>query len=276
MFLRVSKLLCITFLLFAVSAVNAAPTISSCKRNVAGWAMSLSSDAHTLPVPEVTQITEYSDSRLAAVAAEFLKAPAAFTDWPAAAIHVKSLPGVPGSLFMVLTGFLCVSLVRDRRVWLAALAGLLWLGQAGIQALPQFALRLSHTNHSKQQLDTNLTTTYPYYLENSSRLRGDTEGTRYIGLLDHLAGIPHGESAYINTRLAESITFSQNARKLHGEAVDYPSKNTSAFRSHPAFLSEQYTSALLFDRLAAKAKQFTYFSPAFMFDNLARGPPKLT
>jgi len=224
--------------LLVLTAANAAPTIS--KSNVVVSVVSPGSDAHISSVPEVTQIAEPSDSHLARVAAEFLKPPAAFTGSPALPVGAKSLPAVPGALLMVLTGFICVSLVKDRKVWLAALAGLLWLGQAGIQAVPQLALRLSHRNHTEQQLSAELT--YPYYLENSNRLRSDIEGTQYIGLLHHLAGIPQA---------------------------------TNSFPSPSAIISERYSLNSLLNCLTLRVEQFICFSPAFIFENLPRGPPLL-
>lgn len=235
-----SKGLVVLLSLLVLSAANAAPTVSNYSSSLVVSAVSPASDVHISTVPEVTQIAELSDSHLAGVAAEFLKPPAAFTDSPAPPVGVKSLPAVPGALLMVLTGFLCVSLVKDRKVWLAALAGLLWVGQAGIQAVPQLALRLSHRNHTAQQLYAELT--YPYHLENSNRLRSDIEGTQYIGLLRRLAGIPQA---------------------------------TMSFLSPSAIISEQYSLNSLLNCLTLRVEQFTCFSPAFIFNNLARGPPEL-
>jgi len=234
------------------------------------------SDVHVATVHDATQISEYTDSHLAGLAAEFLKPPAAFTGPPAPPIHIKSLPAVPGALFMVLTGFLCVSLVKDRRVWLAALAGLLWLGQAGIQAVPQLALRLSHRNHTEQQFSAELT--YPYYLENSNRLRSDIEGTQYIGLLHHLAGIPDSTMLLLQRRLLllqsrlsfvkPRLSFLRRQESSQTEdEFGTPQSAITRFSSCPIPLLKC---------LASRAEQFIRFSPAFIFDNLARGPPKLT
>jgi len=227
--------------LLVLTAANAAPTVSNRSSNLVVSAVSPGSDAQIPIVADVTYTIESDDSYLAEVAAEFLKPPPAFMGSPALPVGAKSLPAVPGALLMVLTGFLCVSLVKDRKVWLAALAGLLWLGQAGIQAVPQLALRLSHRNHTEQQLSAVLT--YPYYLENSNRLRSDIEGTQYIGLLHHLAGIP---------------------------------QDTMSFPSPSAIISERYSLNLLLNCLTLKIEQFICFSPAFIFENLPRGPPELT
>ena len=177
------KWLAVLLPLLVLSAASAAPTVNNCSSNLVVSAESPTSNAYIPVVADAAFAAEFGNSHLAQAAAEFLKPPPAFTGSPAAPVGVKTLPAVPGALLMGLTGFLCVSLVKDRRFWLAALAGLLWVGQTGIQAVPQLAVRISHKNHIAQQLDTQLT--YPYYLENS-RLRSDVDGTQYIGLLRHL------------------------------------------------------------------------------------------
>jgi len=258
-------------LLFAASVANAAPTISNCNRNIVDYAVPSTSDVHTHVVSEVTRITEYGDSPLAAVAVEFLKPPAGFTDLAVSSpIHVKSLPAVPGALFMVLTGFLCVSLVKDRRVWLTVLAGLLWAGQAGVQDLPQLALHLCHRAHTNQHFSAR--PTQFYLLEDTARARSDIEGTRYIGLLHHLAGIPHANSASNRWHNA-LITLSQHRQKVLGRASNYPNKNTSPSLS--AIIPEQFSLNSLSKSLASTAEQFICFSPAFIFAQLPRGPPIL-
>ena len=95
----------------------------------------------------------------------------------------RCLPALPSAIAMVLTGFICISLIQDRRAWLAALAGLLWVGQTGIWALPELTSRLSRRVHSGQQVNTALAVSYPlgggYYPDSYS------EEIQYIGLLHH-------------------------------------------------------------------------------------------
>ncbi|MCK5172961.1 MAG: hypothetical protein KAR47_06190, partial [Planctomycetes bacterium] len=55
-----------------------------------------------------------------------------------------SLPAAPAAMFLTAAGMMCVSLVRDRKLWLAAFSGVLCLGQAGLTALPQLAHHLCH------------------------------------------------------------------------------------------------------------------------------------
>jgi hypothetical protein len=274
-----SKWLVVLLTLLIVTAASAAPTVSNYSSNFVVCAVSPGSDVHISSVPEVPQIAEPSDSHLARVAAEFLKPPPAFTGSPTLPVGAKSLPAVPGALLMGLTGFLCVSLVKDRRFWLAALAGLLWLGQAGIQAVPQLAIRLSHRNHTARQLDTELN--YPYYLENS-RLRSDIDGTQYIGLLHHLAGIPQSTMSSIRSPMSflpciPASWYGVNSvrDKLQQKRnTRYAIRNTN---EAPQFAIKRLSSPLIpvTNCLTLRVGQFICFSPAFIFQQLPRGPPKL-
>ena len=270
MLLQANKSFSVFLLLLVVAGANASPTVTT--DNMVVPTVQRAHDAPTV-IPPNSELIEPIDSKLAEIGRE-LQAPPVTSAGPAFSAsttgqlsHIKSLPAVPAAILMVLTGFLCVSFVKDRRVWLAALAGLLWLGQAGIQAVPQLALRLSHRNHIGQQASVELT--YPCYLENSNRLRSDIEGTRYIGLLHHLAGIPDSTMSFLRKQESRKLT-TQLCFQLNR------SKNTDSFQSQPAFLSEQYSLNSLFKCLASKAEQFICFSPAFIFEIIPRGPPKLT
>jgi len=259
--------------LLVVTVVSAAPTVNNCSSNLVASAVSPSSDAHIPVVADIAHNIESGNSHLATAAAEFLKPPPAFTGSPALPIGAKSLPPVPGALLMVLTGFLCVSLVKDRRFWLAALAGFLWLGQTGIQAVPQLALRLSHRNHSEQQFSAELT--YPYHLENSNRLRSDIDGTQYIGLLHHLAGIPDSTMSFLlPTSLPSLRAQRSNLKSLSNSQTLAQSEGMFGA---PQFAIMGLSSHLIpaTNCLAARVEQFVCFSPAFIFENLPRGPPKL-
>ena len=252
-------------LLLATAVVNASPTVTSYDAILS--TRECSEDTPTIISRASDNVVVPINAELATLGREILQPPASFAGLSNTKGNlVKPLPAVPGALLMVLTGFLCVSLVKDRRVWLAALAGLLWVGQAGIHALPQLALRLNYRIHSKQQHDAERT--YPYYLENSNRLRSDIEGTQYIGLLHHLAGIP-------NASLVRDSRFSiLDSRFLRASSIQH--RASSINTSQLAFLSEQYSLDSLFKCLASKTEQFICFSPAFIFELIPRGPPKLT
>jgi len=65
----------------------------------------------------------------------------------------RCLPAIPSGVALVLSGFFCVTLVRDRRSWLAVLAGVLWVGQIGFNSLPQISSRLCRKVHNTQPIE---------------------------------------------------------------------------------------------------------------------------
>ncbi len=171
----------------------------------------------------------------------------------------RCLPALPSAIAMVLTGFICISLIQDRRAWLAVLAGLLWVGQTGIWALPELTSRLSRRVHSGQQVNTALAAPYPlgggYYPDSYS------EEIRYTGLLHHLAGIPRDISTFTNNRTVL-------IRHFFGVA----GKDTRAL--HHAILQSQLALRQLTNCLVSGTRQFVCFKPAFIsFCQLPRGPP---
>jgi hypothetical protein len=187
------------------------------------------------------------DISLANAATEFLKPPAGFVQLDdRLPVGVMTLPTVPAAIFMVLCGFLCVVFVKDRRVWLVALAGLFWAAQMGINSIPKLVLRLAERNSSHNQL-TQLSPSL--YLRNFSGLPADNEDTRYIGLLRHLAGIP------VSSFKFQVSNFEYNKAQLLDAIIPLQTSNS------------------LLRCLVKKTDQSIYFTPAFIFNNLARGPP---
>lgn len=247
--------------LLVVSAASAAPTVGDYSRHLLAPPLSPTSDAPAVRACEINQFIEIRNSDLARVAAEFLKPPAA-SDLQDQSISAKSLPPVPGALFMALSGFLCVSLVKDRRVWFAALAGLLWVGQTGLTALPHLA---SHLRSKKQIQQSSPTLIHISELDGSFRLRSDLEGTQYIGLLRHLAGIP-------DTTMSLPLTVPSLSLRVpikSGQSVLISRPLQFALVTpllHPVRIPVNQDSAL-------KNKQLFPFSTSFTFCHLARSPP---
>ena len=101
---------------------------------------------------------------------------------------VKSLPGLPAGISLVLTGFFCISLARDRKFWLALAAGILWAGQVGLEAVPEITKGLSTRIRPDRYFCTNCVLLSREI--DSNRLRCDIEGSGFIGLLYHCSGIP--------------------------------------------------------------------------------------
>ena len=251
-----SKLLIILLSLVVVTTAKAAPTMSDCNRDFVACNLSASSDAHSRSVFKANQVTELCDSHLAAIAAEFQKPPVSYANLPSADVGAESLPAVPGALLMVLTGFLCVSLVKDYRFWVAALAGLLWVSQSGIQALPQLATHLVSKKHIQRKSPAVCLRQF----ENTGRLRSDFEGTRYIGLLHHLAGIPYRKDV-------SQLRFWSERSPASSRKED-----TLRVRQFAVLISSLYLTQSV-DCSSSRNGQRFCFSQKPIFAQLPRGPP---
>lgn len=270
MWVEKSRFLAVFALLFAVATAGASPTVAT-----GGTIVTATSDVADTPtaiIPGNLKVVAPVNSELAIIGRQLLKPSvnsAGLTNNPPD--YAKALPAVPATCFMVLTGFLCISLVRDRRVWLAALTALLWAGNVGIHAVPQLARYACRRAHTNKQLTAGLDRSY--LTENTNRLRCDIEGSRFIGLLRYLEGIPHGTMSFL-PRIPASWCGANSMRdKLQQESRQTEDK----------FRTSQFAIAKLLPHLicatscpATAAEQHIHFSAAFFFDNLARGPPALT
>src|SRR3989304_989211 len=163
------KGLIITLSLLIVTTANGAPTLSDSNGKFAACSLSPISDGTPLSVQGKNPCTESYNSYLAGIAVEFFKPPISFKGSPSSSTRVKPLPPIPGALLMAITGFLCVSFVKDRKLWLAALAGLLWLGQTGFSAFPHLVSQIASKKQIEQQHSLNVA--YARKLNDSTRLR---------------------------------------------------------------------------------------------------------
>jgi len=241
-------------IVLAVASASASPTVTT--GNFVSTATSDVADTRTAIVPDSLKVIEAANCELAVIGRQLLKPSvnsAGLTNSPTD--YAKALPAVPATCFMVLTGFLCISFVRDRRVWLAALTALLWAGQAGVQAVPQLAMYVYRRAHTNKQFAAPLDRSHLF--GNTNRLRCDIEGTGFIGLLHCLEGIPESTMSFL--------------RKQESRQTEHK------------FRTSQFAIATLLSRIicatncpAVTVEQHIRFSPGFIFDNLARGPPALT
>ena len=117
--------------LIAVTAVSAASTITYCNNFTVASPVP---NTHILEIPGINNITEIHNFAIAAIDTDILIPPAEFTNSSSAG--VGSFPP-HATVFIVLTGFLCVSLVIDRKLWLATLTAPLQPGQSGFHSMPQ-------------------------------------------------------------------------------------------------------------------------------------------
>jgi len=186
----------------------------------------------------------------------------------------KTLPAVPASILMVFTGFMCVTFVKDRKVWLGAIAGLIYLSQAGITAVPELAHRVCSKKDLKER--SSYKATYVYELDNSFRLRSDVEGFHYIGLLHCLEGIP--EDIISSTTIRRKFSALRSVLQSVNESLCTYTSNMGHAKNIPSYAIVPETDRIepLNSNLTVRVEQSVRFSPAFIFDNLARGPPALS
>lgn len=204
--------LAVMLLLLAASAVSASPTIiSESSIPVA----SLSTESGTVIVSYVPGTIEFS-SQISELSRTLLQPPQANNQTTQEGGNLY-IPVLPPAIGMVLTGFICVSLFRDRKAWLAVLAFLFAMGQIGIGALPELTSRLGRKAYNSRQIDTTHTVSYTiasgYYPESFS------SQTQYAGLLHHLAGIPrHGSNPFVN----KSVVLHHFVAVLPAKTLTHP------------------------------------------------------
>ncbi len=242
----------VSLLLAAVQTVSATGNIEQLYLEPTE-SMQIDSDAFLAYEPQ----GKCNDIALSSAAKDYLNIPTEQTQRGGVLpINIKTMPPVPAAILMTVMGFLCISFIRDRRAWLTGLAFIMWAGQIGINALPQFAQSLTHRNYKSGQ---SAQLSFSPYLKNFSRQHNNTESRQYIGLLHHLEGIP----ADVN------FTESLSAKVLGRQIVR---KLDTAPRWVDGIIPLQAPNLLL-RCFIKRTEQLHYFSPAFIFENLARGPP---
>jgi hypothetical protein len=274
MLFRNSAFLGLFLLLLIVAESGAAPTInnsyhvnSDCAALVVPVA-----DAESSHAAKIVPPSEFSDYyAIISAANDFLKPQ---TDY---AVHkslsgeqARSLPVVPQKLPLVLAGFLCVSLANNRKGWRAVFSGMLLVGLMGVQFVPQVALRLSHITKGKQRFSAQSPCRPFNHQAFFDMPQSRREGTQYIGLLRCLAGIPDSSGISKNTRLCQ-LQVARDSVSLWGKVL--PCQPTHKLHTADGIISAQGSVNSLSKCLALEVRQCAYFSPAFAFSNLARGPP---
>jgi len=256
--------------LLVVTSAVAAPTVSDgCCRFDAG-ALSAGPVAEARSLFQFCELGEDCGPDLAGIGAELSRPPARFADSPTSESKcAKALPAVPGTLLMVLAGFVCVSLVKDRKMWLAAAACLLSLGHTGLAILPQLAAQL----RSKEKIEGGSPPKPAriYTLDGIDRLRSDVEGTGYTGLLRHLAGIPQNSPVNLTKLFVTPAVQSRNLRESREDTLCTQKRRRPGESSAITTSSHRLIQAA--SCLTKNDEEHACFSPAFIFNSMARSPP---
>jgi len=182
---------------------------------------------------------------------------------PAASInpsadYVKSLPAVPAAILMVITGFFCVSFVRDQKLWLAALSALLWAGQGGINVVPQLAKHLRPQTCTNQHSAAKAVNYYS--LENTCKARFDIEGTKHSGLVNYPPGVPNGKNAF--------------RRFLRSNRFNIPAQTGLRVRTHQfAAINKPWLCLISTSICSSPRTEQTIYLKPLLIQTLSRGPP---
>ena len=186
--------------------------------------------------------------------------------------NIRKLPAVPGAVLLGLIGFLCITLTRDRKTYLAIFIAMISLGQQGIYAVPELAARFGYSGHIvKHSLETK---SHNGYLPNIAFWERGSEERNFFGLLRRLAGVPDHTPAFAN------INISQGGNKRFKGGLllfEEPGLFCSSKMVVPSMSAVPSIQSSLTPLTGFPAERFTHtilFSPAFTFTRLARGPPR--
>lgn len=168
---------------------------------------------------------------------------------------VQTLPAVPSAALMGLFGFLCLTLVRDRKFWLCLLVAIFSLSLWPVQNCTKLAANATARYAAPASTAISNTRSHAAAVANHGRKRADIDGTSYIALLRQLAQIP---SRPLVLRAQHSTT-------------------TSGYRLAGAICSDLSESAVFIDtgtsfEIGQVGPELTFW-PGFCFDNLAHAPP---
>ena len=186
-----------------------------------------------------------------------------------AAPPARTLPALPGAIFMTLLGVGCILFVRERRTLVTVLAGVFILSQYGIQILPKLSARLTHGKLFHHHLSSGHNS-IPFQAIESKHPAGRSDALEFIGLLHRLAGSPEADGSFIHE--PGGLKFSEYIGRIF-TGPEKENVRTHLFSTSIAFLSQiTYTRPTLRHYLE-RSITFIVFSPAFIFANLSRGPP---
>jgi hypothetical protein len=195
--------------LLAVARAHGTPTISDCDGRSLDRSMRRSCGGHRTSGVTIGEFVNAGSFPFSVAAAALLEPPIVHEDRSApSGVEARSLPGVPGTFLMGLTGFLCISLIRDRRAWLAVLLGLLWLGQAGYSVLPRAHSVLCR---GRQVGESIVSAARLFARRCPDSLRAGTDDTQCTGLLRRVGAIVDGDSAPMPRRVSLGSSWTRGA-----------------------------------------------------------------
>jgi hypothetical protein len=186
------------------------------------------------------------------------------------ASQTRTLPAVPGAVFMTLMGVFCVLFFRERRTLVTVFAGIFLLSQFGIKSLPKLTARLILGKHrTSLPAGENAIT---FHTAELKRPTGRSDSVRFIGLLHRLATSVSEEGPHFHTfmwgRNEPSACIGQITLCLDKQIV-----HAGAHFAPVSLLANNVYPESVIQHWINRSKLIRLFSPAFCFSNLSRGPP---
>jgi len=185
--------------------------------------------------------------------------------------NVRTLPAVPGAIFMTLMGVFCILFFQERRTLVTVLAGIVILSQYGIKSLPKLTSRLTHGKIITGLPDGE--NSFGFHNRPSNHPAGRSDSIEFIGLLHRLATSTPDDVPLHYRKRGNSISASIVGKYLSPEKE---SVRTGATPFALTLLVNHVYPNSLIKHWIKRSKSIPVFSPAFMFDNLSRGPPPAT
>lgn len=256
--------------LLVATFTNAVPTTSECNKALAFYNLSAKSNAHSKIEFEISQIFELSNWPPATIVKEFHRPSVSFANSPSSIIGTKSLPVKSHTALMILTGFLCISLVKDHKFWLAAFISLLWAAQTGLAMLPKLASHLSIKNHNKQLSHLSAARVRGAKFPSSSRSIKIADDT---SLLRHSVRISKRKQTILLPALPLAFVVKRSNLATLPDRFVKTKYNLTANKFTLTGLSNRLI--LPSDCSVCPINQFVHFSSASFYAYLARGPPNL-
>lgn len=183
--------------------------------------------------------------------------------------NIRKLPAAPGAVLLGLMGFLCVTLVRDRKTYLTILIAMVSLGQQGIYAVPELAACFGRAGnvvkHSAEAKSHNA------YLPHIAFWDRDSRERNFFGLLRRLATIPGHAHIFANINEGGHKRFRGGLLLLEEPCFFCVSKTVVPYVQVTLPIQSGLSPLAKFP--AERSTHIIPFSPAFTFVNIARGPP---
>lgn len=267
---RNTKGMVVLLLLFMATLTNAAPTLGNFNKSFACYFLPTRLDLNTQTTFEINRNIELCNTPLKSISEEFHKPPVSFSASPDSVIGIKSLPVVPRAILMVLSGFFCVSLVKDHKFWLAVFISLLWAAQTGLTKLPKLTSHLNPKNHNKQSSPLDSIHIFGPEFPSISFSFKTADNTR---LIYHSVGIFNRKQAIsLLTSLPALIVKRSNLIELPHRLIK-AKQNLTASKSTLISLSNRLI--LVSGCTACQADQSVFSSSEFKSTFPPRGPPYL-